>query len=197
MKTLFECWNAGVVEWDGLSAPKLSFAFPIASNEMLAFFLVSARINQLLSKLDWQLSFAGQVYPVPPFPSHEMCRVLSQLPIQFGYGPMLQLSRPGAHQGEECALSQLQWVHMASGKIYSFAPFVGVRCSKSHARKHKALVVASSDALQVDFNAWGLLTGTGDMGLMERLPVCSSLGYQTACMLKQYFKSQQNSAQAP
>lgn len=194
MQTLFECWNAGVVEWDGLSSPKISFSFPITSNEMLAFFLVNARLNQLLSKQDWQLSFAGQVYAVPPFPCQEMCRILAQLPSQFGYGPLLQRSSPSLSQGEEYSLSQLQWVHLASGRVFSYAPFVGVRSSNKRCRKPHGVVVASCEQLTVNFDRYGRFMGNGDIAVMNKMGICHSLGYQTAYMLQQYFKAHKASA---
>lgn len=191
MKTLFECWNAGVAEWDGISSPKLGFPFPVRSKEILAFFLVSARLNQLLSKQEWQLSFAGRAYAVPPFPSQEMCRALAQIPSQFGYSPLLHLTQPSPKQGAEYVLSQLRWVHLASGSVSSYSPFVGERLSQSRCKKPKNLVMASCEQLGVRFNRYGHLEGAGGIVLMERLGICSSLSYQTAYMLQQYFKAQQ------
>ncbi len=189
MNTLFECWNAGIIEWDGTAAPRLSFSYPVASNEMLAFFLISARINQLLTKQDWQLSFASQVYSVPPFPSYEMCRVLSQLPVQLGYGPSLQLEKPNPKLGDDCVLSHLNWLHLASGRIYSYAPFIGERCQRKQLRRSRGVIVASCEELSVRFNQEGHLCGNGDMALAAGLELCNQRSFQTALMLQRYFKA--------
>ncbi len=193
MNTLFECWNAGVIEWDGMTTPVLSFSYPVSSNEMLAFFLISARLNQLLTKQDWQLSFAGVAYSVPPFPSYEMCRLLGQIPVLFGYGPRLLLVNALGKNTDESPLSHLHWVHLASGDIVRYAPFIGAR--RQHHRQPKAngLVVASCDEMQVHFRRDGRLTGIGDLAMIERLELCHHRSFQTAYMLQQYFKSARNS----
>ena len=191
MNTLFECWNGGIVEWDGLSSPRLSFSFAISSNDMLTFFLVSGRICQLMTRAEWQLSFAGKAYSIPPFPRQEMGRLLDLIPRQFGYSPVLHESYTQQDQ-EEYSIYQLRWAHLASGRVHTYAPFIGMRCERRRWQRKQPLVLASCDFLDVRFDLNGQLTGSGDAALVERLGLTYGNGYQSAHMLRSYFEQKKN-----
>lgn len=193
MNTLFECWNAGVVEWDGLSSPRLRFSFPVPSHDALAFFLLSARMSQLISKQEWGLNFAEQAYSVPHFPVAEVSRLLGQFPSLFGYAPVLSYSLPFKKDKSIPVLSKMAWVHLASGHAYSYAPFVGRRCSLAKLyKKSKGIVVASSERLSVQFDADGVMVGTGCSALMEQLAL--NPGYRTTQLLLHYFEAKSGKA---
>ena len=53
MITLFECWNGGTVQYDGIHPPQFVFAFPAANAELVKFFQLSGRICEVLTGSEW------------------------------------------------------------------------------------------------------------------------------------------------
>ena len=88
MVTLFECWNGGTVQWDGMSPPHFIFAFPPASPEMVAFFQLSGRICEVLTQSEWILNIGGQLFDIPNLPVEEADSFALRMRDRIGYVPV-------------------------------------------------------------------------------------------------------------
>ncbi|MCM2678429.1 hypothetical protein [Echinimonas agarilytica] len=180
MNTLFECWNGGIVEWDGLSAPRLSFPYAVNDSELLAFFLISARACQLQSRLGWQLNFAGKACSVPLFPAQEMMNLLYKIQQQCGYGPTLVRCNRESMNDDDVLLLRIKWVHLASGQANSYMPFIGTRLNDRVLARPQPFVVACDRELEVSFSRFGQLQRVGRRNLLEVLGIDDASGFSVS-----------------
>ncbi|GGA62764.1 hypothetical protein GCM10011369_00010 [Neiella marina] len=168
MITLFECWNGGVVEWDGLSSPQISFSFSVTDGDVLAFFLLCGRIAQLHTKTDWQLRFGVTPVSIPALPQREVCSLLESMRQNLGYMPLLQNDVTKDINAEETLLRRLQWVEVATGRIDTYTPFVGLRKGKHTYMRRLPQRVLTGSQTEVWFTG-GQLQGGIDHSLIKIL----------------------------
>lgn len=194
MITLFECWNGGIVEWDGLSSPQISFSFPIVNGDVLAFFLICGRIAQLHSRTDWQLRFGTKSVRIPQLPQAEVSLLAERIRHKLGYMPLLINDVRRDIHAEESLLRRLQWVEIASGRIDAYLPFVGLRQGKQcYVHKLTQQVLSGAQA-EVRFSRDGHLCGGSDFSLMQLLGIHREPQLHTSSMLLQQAWHQQEHA---
>ncbi|MBW8192558.1 hypothetical protein K0504_16075 [Neiella marina] len=185
MITLFECWNGGIVEWDGLSSPQISFSFPVANGDVLAFFLICGRIAQLHTRTDWQLRFGTTSVRIPSLPQNEVNQLSERIRRKLGYMPLLVNNVRQDVNAEESLLRQMQWVEIATGRIDAYLPFIGLRQGKQRYVRNFTQQVLTGAQAEVRFSRDGHLCGGSDFSLIQLLGIHREPNLRTSSMLLQ------------
>lgn len=125
MTTVFECWNGGMIQWNGMTPPQFAFAFPPVDAALVSFFQLSGRMGEVLTGSQWLLNMAGQLIDIPDFPPQEIELFTIGVRQTMGYAAVPTMTQLVNPLTGITAVPVALWVNVQTGRADGYNPFAG------------------------------------------------------------------------
>lgn len=157
MATLFDAWNACIPRIDEHGDPQFCFDFGVNEEEVIFFFMLSARVTEVITGLEWELNVNGDIYDVPNVSPNEIREVIDNIDYKFGYEYdifHIELN----HNGHTLSVPTLHWIDLETGYIQMFEPGRGLKKLRQVRPARGSAPTANSNVIVVNQDGNGNLT---------------------------------------